>query len=414
MIHDTRQFAAKTVRLSNYSYVKLAFTTLLLCFSPLSLSQESVKLGIVTSLTGRFSEFGRQHQAGFKLALEDIERQNGINGKSLELLLEDDRSSQATALAATEGLLKKEVSLIMGAYSSSITNPLASYLTRQSFPLLVFTSSADGITKPGSDWVFRLNQTSKAYAEVLFDVFDQLRTQGHDLESIVVIHGNGSFETAVADAVKDFALERNYELISSENYDRGITDFRPVLTRFKAEAPDILLMVSYAEDSVALIRQAKEVDLNPKLYAGAAAGFALPNFISGAGDAAEWVISATAWTPDMAHEEAQVLFERLSEELSGPPSYHAVQAYIGVMTAADVLRRAKTLDAEGVRQALLETQLPDTVYGSISFTNEAGFYQQNPLKMMAVQVRSGEFISIYPPLFAKADIAFPTPAWRER
>ena len=58
------------------------------------------------------------------------------------------------------------------------------------------------ITRPGSDWVFRLNQPSYAYADVLFGVFDALNEQHGEgyIQTIATIHGNGAFESAVADA----------------------------------------------------------------------------------------------------------------------------------------------------------------------------------------------------------------------
>src|SRR5690606_31830822 len=83
--------------------------------------------------------------------------------------------------------------------------------------------------------------------------------------------------------------------------------------RFRALQPDIVFMVSYEEDSVAIMRQAKEVNLTPKMFAGGAAGFALDTFIQGAGDAAEFVFSATSWTPSVAYPGAQELYRKLVE-----------------------------------------------------------------------------------------------------
>ena len=77
------------------------------------------------------------------------------------------------------------------------------------------------------------------------------------------------------------------------------------------------------------------------MFAGGAAGFALPNFIEGAGDAANYVVTATAWTEAVPYEGAQELYERLRNELGKEPSYHAAQAYAGLITAADALSRAE-------------------------------------------------------------------------
>lgn len=378
-------------------------------------SEDSVQIGVITSITGRFAEFGEQHQAGFAVALEDVNAAGGINGKPVEIVLKDDTSDVNAALAAAEELIG-EVPIVLGAYSSSITNPLGQYFTREEFPFLVFTSSDDAITRPGSAWVFRLNQPATAYAEVLFDIFDHLNeTQDAALETIAIIHGNGNFETAVSDAATSLAEERGYEIVERESYDRGITDFRPVLNRFVAAEPDIVLMVSYAEDSVGIMRQASEVNLSPDLFAGGAAGFALPGFVESGGEAANYVITATAWTKDVAYPGAQELYERLKEKLGGKePSYHAAQAYAGIITAVDALKRAEDFSPESVQAALEATNLEETVYGPIRFSDQDGYQNQNPIAMIAQQVQNGEFVTVFPEAAAVGDIIFPTPTWDER
>jgi branched-chain amino acid transport system substrate-binding protein len=375
-----------------------------------------VEIGVITSITGRFAEFGEQHRAGFEVALEDVNAAGGVDGREVTLNLQDDTSEVNVALTAAQQLLDAEVPIVLGAYSSSITNPLAQFYARAEFPFLVYTSSADNITMPGSEWTFRLNQPAQAYAMVLFDIFDHLNeTADAGIETIAVVAGNGNFEQAVADAAQGLADERGYEIVESESYDRGVTDFRPVLNRFKSADPDVVFMVSYAEDSVALMRQAKEVGLDADLFAGGAAGFALPGFITDSGDAAEYVITATAWTQDVAYPGAAELYERLKEKLGGKePSYHAAQAYAGIITAVDVLNRTDSFEPDAVRVALEATDMTDTPYGPIRFTDENGYRNQNPILMIAQQVKDGAFATVFPVEAAVEEIDFPTPAWSER
>ncbi len=391
------------------------FTFLLVLTTGVALAQEPVQIGVITSITGRFAEFGEQHQAGVQIALEDVNAAGGINGAPVEVVWEDDTSEVNAALAAAERLVNQGVPLVMGAYSSSITNPLAQYFTRQQRPFLVFTSSDDAITRPGSEWIFRLNQPSFAYAEVLFNVFDQLNSDHGDgyLETIVTIHGNGAFETAVADAVDLLAEERGYTVLDRQDYDQSGADFRPILNRFKGLEPDVVFMVSYAADSVALARQIQEVGLNAKVFAGGAAGFALPNFIEGSGPAADYVYTATMWTQEVPYPGAEELNARLTEVLGRTPSYHAAQAYAGIITAVDVLSRAASFEPADVRAALEATDMPDTVYGHIAFTDYQGYQNQARLPAVAQQVQDGEFVTVY----VNGQVVNPmldTPAWGDR
>lgn len=380
-----------------------------------ALAQEPVRIGVITSLTGRFAEFGEQHRAGVQIALEDVNAAGGVNGRPVEVVWEDDTSEVNAALAAAERLVNQNVPLVMGAYSSSITNPLAQYFTRQQRPFLVFTSSDDAITRPGSDWVYRINQPSFAYAEILFDVFDHLNAENGAgyLETIVTVHGNGAFESAVADAVDELAAERGYRVLARQDYDQSGADFRPILNRFKSMNPDVVFMVSYAADSVALARQIQEVGLDAKVFAGGAAGFALPNFIEGSGPAADYVYTATMWTEDVPYPGAKELNDRLAAVLGRTPSYHAAQAYAGVITAVDVLSRAASFSPADVQAALAETNMPDTVYGSISFQDYAGYRNQARLPAVAQQVQDGRFVTVFVS-GQEINPMLDTPAWAER
>lgn len=388
---------------------------LLLTVSGLALAQDTVKVGVITSLTGRFAEFGEQHQAGIQAALEDVNAAGGVNGATLEVVYEDDISEVNAALAAAETLVNQNLPLVMGAYSSSITNPLAQYFTRQQRPFLVFTSGDDAITRPGSDWVFRLNQPSYAYGDVLFGVFEALNAQHGDgyIQTIATIHGNGAFEVSVADAVDQLAAERGFTVVARQDYDQTGADFRPILNRFKGLNADVVFMVSYAADSVALMRQIAEVGLDAKVFAGGAAGFALPNFIEGSGPAADYVFTATMWTKDVPYPGAQELNDRLQAILGRTPSYHAAQAYASIITAADVLSRAESFSPADVRAALLATDMPNTTYGPINFSDYAGYKNQASLPAVAEQVVDGEFVTV----FVNGEVVAPmleTPSWADR
>ena len=364
----------------------------------------TIKIGAITSVTGRFAEFGTQQLAGFKVGVEEINRKGGINGQKIELLIEDNASDVNKGLAAAERLTNAGVPLVICEYSSSLVKAQAQYLARQKVPALVVTSSGDDITKPGNDYIFRLNQPATEYARALLNIFRDSK-----FKSIAMVAGTGAFEKSVADAALLFAKQYGIQVVEDQRYDQGLTDFRPVLNRIKGKNPDGVLMVSYAADSVTLMRQAREVGVKPKLFAGGAAGFALPDFIKDAGAAAENVVSATAWIPELRYPGTQKLHIDLVKALNGAePSYHAAQAYAGVIAAADAIRRAGGTDREKVRTALNTTNI-QTAFGPIVYKDFDGFKNQNNLTMVAEQVQGGKFVPVYPRSVVPKAIKFERP-----
>src|SRR2546427_4318709 len=165
-----------------------------------SASGVPIRLVSISSLTGSFATFGSMERAGYALAVDDINTASGINGRPLLIDLQDDTSNANTALTVAEQFIRSGVPLVLGAYSSSITKPLAVYMARQRVPLLNSNSADDSITKPGSDYVFRVGQNTDAHVKPLFALFKQLggiktiailvsnNALGHSVENSLVTH----------------------------------------------------------------------------------------------------------------------------------------------------------------------------------------------------------------------------------
>lgn len=353
-----------------------------------------VKIGVINSLSGNFAAFGSRYNTGMQVALEEINANGGIKGQKLELITQDDRSEAQSALAALESLNKQGVPLIIGSYASGITGPLSKVATRQKIPLIVLGSADDSITKPGSDWVFRAKHNSTIVANVYFDYFDNLRKKHPELKKIALMYGNGAWPTSVSEEGARQAEKRGYEVVGKQAYDQGTTDFRPILNKFRASSPDILLTSSYADDGIAIARQIKEVGLNTKVVAIDTAS-SMISFIQQVGDESDNIVSAVSWSPDVKYEGTPQLYERLKAKAKEEPSFYEAEGYLALTVAADALRRAESLDREKVRDALAKTDLKTPVT-DVTFESFDGFKGQNPIKSVIIQIQDGKHVTVFP------------------
>jgi branched-chain amino acid transport system substrate-binding protein len=380
-------------------------------FGPQSHAQ--VKIGVVNSLSGPFAAFGERYRTGLQIALDEVNADGGINGEDLELEIQDDRSEAQSALAAVESLINQDVPLIIGSYASSITGPMAQLMTREEVPLIVLGSADDSITRPGSPWVFRAKHNSTIVARTYFDYFDYLRERGDvELKTVAMLYGNGAWPTSLAKAGKEFAQERGYEVVGDQAYDQGTSDFRPILNRFRSEEPDILYIVSYADDGVAITRQLREVGVNAHVIAIDTSA-ALPNYPDQVGDLAEYVATVVSWSKDVQYEGVEDLYERLKAAAGSEPSFYEAEGYLALRIAADALRRAGSTDREAVRDALDQTDL-ETPVTSVRFEDFDGFQNQNPIRSLMLQIQNGEHVTVFPEELAAAEPNHPTPGWDER
>ena len=368
-----------------------------------------IKIGVVLPFSGPHAKFGEIEKNSFLMGLEEINAAGGVKGGPLELLFEDDGSKFDRGRAAAEKLITQDkVMALTGGYSSPVAFAVASLAQRRRVPFLVTTGSADEITEQGWDYVFRLSQPVSEYAKALLDFLREVVKP----ERIAVIYENSMFGQEGSKEFIDDVLDMDWKVVLNAGYEPGATDFKALLTQAKAARPDVVYMVSYVNEAARLMRQAKELDFNPKIFAGAAAGFTLPEFFRLAGDAAEYVVSASLWTPHVLYPGAKDYAERYRKKFGHDTEYHGAEAYASVYVMADALKRATELSPGGIRDALLKTNMM-TAFGPVNFASYGNKQQQNSLPTYVVQWQKGTLETIWPPFVAAKPYVYPIPPWKK-
>ena len=372
---------------------------------------ETIKVGIVLPLTGAQAKFGEIEKRSFEMAAEEINGKGGVNGKKLELLFEDDTGKPDVGRAAVEKLISRDQAPVLtGGYASAVTQAATAVAQQFKVPFLVTTGSADEITEKGYDYIFRINPTSSEY----FDPFESLLQKVGGVKTMALLYENTQFGQSSAKDVDAAAKRMGMEVVVKEGYQAGAIDFKPLLSKVKAKNPDIIYMVSYVMDAALLMTQSKELDINPKMFAGGGAGFTLPEFQQRAGTAAEHVYSATLWTEDVSYPGAREYYDTYVKRYKSETEYHGAEAYASMYVVADALKRAKSITPKDIRDALAATDMM-TAFGPVKFVAYEKKTQQNKLPTtFVVQWQKGKMETVWPEKAAKKGYLFPTPAWNSR
>ncbi len=364
---------------------------------------DTVKVGIVLPLTGPQAKFGEIEKKSFDMALEEINAAGGINGKKLELVMEDDTGRPEVGRSVVEKLITKDkVVMLGGGYSSSVTFAVAGVCQQNKMPFLVNTGAADKITTSGWDYIFRLNPPVSHYA----DAITTLLAEKVKPKTVAILYENSLFGTKGAQSFEKTCEKAGYKVLLKEGYEHGGIDFKPVLIQIKQLNPDIVYMVSYIMDASLLMKQAKELKLTPKMFIGGAAGFTLPEFAKNSGVASENVISATLWHEVLPFPGAMDYYNKFVAKFNKPTEYHGAEAYAACYVIADVLKRAKSFEAADIKQALSETDMM-TVFGPVKFTNWGEMKNQNIAATYVVQWIDGKLELIWPTEHATKAFIYP-------
>ena len=382
----------------------------LVTFFTTNLFAQDVKFSIPLPLTGPQAKFGEIEKKSYEIATEEINAAGGIKGKKVVLEFEDSQGKPEISRAIAEKIIDvKKQSVIFGEYSSSCSKAIAAVAEERKIPYLVVTGATDDITQQKYKYVFRMNPTNAYYASGLLSFFKEVVKP----TSIAVLYESSDFGTSGAEDMVKQAEKFPMKVLVKEKYEKGAVDFKPILSKVKSERPDVIYMVSYVMDAALLMKQIKELRIDAKLFAGGAAGFAIPEFIDNAKEASDYVVSATLWSPQVAYSGAKEFAEKYKKLYKDYPSYHGAEAYSAVYIIKDVLNRAKSMTPDDIRIAMRATNMM-TAFGPIKFDDKEGYTNQNFMDTLVMQVINGQHETIWPLKYASKKYNFPIPRWRDR
>jgi branched-chain amino acid transport system substrate-binding protein len=383
-------------------FLAILFTT--------NLFAQDLKFSIPLPLTGPVAKFGEIEKKSYLIALEEINAGGGIKGRKVVLEFEDSQGKPEISRSITEKIIDvKKQPVIFGEYSSSCSKAVAAVAEERKIPYLVVTGATDDITQQNYKYVFRMSPSNAYYASGLLSFFKEVVKP----TSIAVLYESSDFGTSGAEDMIKQAEKFPMKVLVKEKYEKGAVDFKPILSKVKAEKPDVIYMVSYVMDASLLMKQIKELRIDAKLFAGGAAGFAIPEFIESAKEASEYVVSATLWSPQVVYPGAKEFAEKYKKLYKDYPSYHGAEAYSALYIIKDVLTRAKSMTPDDIRVAMKPTNMT-TAFGPIKFEDKEGYTNQNFMDTLVMQVINGQHETIWPLKYASKKYNFPIPRWRDR
>jgi branched-chain amino acid transport system substrate-binding protein len=407
----------------------LMLTTLLLAaigvpvllLGPGAGAQSQIRIGASVSQTGAYGLLGQNQLRGYQLCVKHTNDKGGVLGRRIELVVEDDRSEPAAAARIYEKLLTQgtKVDAVLGPYSSPITDAVAEVTEKHRIVMVAPGAAATSIFRKGRKFVFMLPSRAEVYLEGLIDMAAR-----RGLRTVALAHEDTLATRAIAQGTAELAKKRGLSVVVVEAYPKGTTDFAAILTKVRAANPDVLAAATYFDDAVALTRQLKESNVNPRMFAVTIGGD-LPRFYELLGRSAEFVYGAAAWEPELMallragelvpvarrYPGAREFVESHRKEFPGADlSYHSAAGYGGCQVLVEAIRRAGALDGDRVRAAILDLSL-NTVYGGFKVDRDG---LQTGHTMLTFQWQDGKKVIVWPDELAPGKPRFPTPPWSQR
>ena len=372
-------------------------------------AQQPIRIGASLSLTGTYAKLGQNQQRGYQLCAKHVNEKGGVLGRKIEFVVYDDQSQPATGVRLYEKLITQDkVDMVMGPYSSAITEAVANVNEKYKLPMVAPMAATTSIFKKGRKFIFMVQSPSEVYLEGLIDVAVKMK-----LKTAAFIYEDTLFPKASIVApggAVDIAKKKGLQVVFVEAYPKGNTDFSALLTKIKAANPDVFGAATYFDDAVAVTRQMKELDVNPKMY-GVTVGGDLPKFHELLGKNAEFVYGSTQWEAALPYPGAKEFAQSHKKEFGNADlSYHTAGGYAGCQVLVEAIKKTGSLDSEKIRAEVLKMDTT-TVYGGFK-VDQDGF--QISHKMVMFQWQDGRKVIVWPDELAQGKARFPTPPWNQR
>ena len=368
-------------------------------------AQGPIRIGASLSLTGTYAKLGKNQHEGYQLCIKDLNAKGGLLGRKAELVMYDDQSLPATAVRLYEKLITEDkVDAVMGPYSSPVSEAAANVTEKYKKVMVAPLAATTSIFKKGRKYIFMVISPAESYLEGLIDMAAK-----RGLKTVAIINEDTLFSKAAAAGAVELAKKKGLQVVYQEAYPKGNTDFSALLTKIKAANPDVIAAGTYFDDAVALTRQMKELNVNPKMY-GVTVGGDLPEFYDVLKQNAEFIYGATQWEHTLPYPGNQEFFDAYKKDFNHEPSYHSAAGYAGCVLYAEAVKRANSLDADRVREQLLKLETK-TIFGEYK-VDQDGF--QTAHKMVTFQWQGEKKVTVWPDDLAQAKPRFPTPPWNQR
>src|SRR5262245_8136026 len=346
-----------------------------------------IKVGFASAMTGPSAITGEGVKWAAQMLVDEYNAKGGIMGRKIEAYFGDNAGTPGEAVSAVRKLVDVDkVDVIIGQTHSGACLGALPVVKELQVPMIIEACSnpkiRDLIGKTVNEWAFRVNPDDVMLANQFAKYMSQ------STKSVSIFAQNDDFGRGAA-AAYDAAFKKvGIKLVSTEFFDRGQADYRPILTRVKRGAPEAVLLVMLASDGSVFMRQFRELGLTQKLYARGS--MATAEFLYQVRDnpsIGEGLVEATYWTPALDPEWDKKWLERFKVPVRIHGSLAAIAFRYAVAPAVEqAVKKTGRADRRAIRDALEEIDIPSTPVGRIKFDDT----HQAFINMLIVEIRGGQ------------------------
>ncbi|MGE5098288.1 MAG: ABC transporter substrate-binding protein [Betaproteobacteria bacterium] len=225
--------------------------------------EQPIKIGMVDPLTGVYAAVAQNEVMGAKLAVQQINAKGGINGRPIELLVEDSANDVGTGVQKARKLIERDqVTFLIGDVNSGIAQAISQVSNEKGVLHIVSGGHTDTITGKDCKWnVYRVCNTTSMEANAVADLlFSKYGKKWH------FITPDYAFGHTLQQAAEKDLKKLGGTMTGNELTPLGTSDFSAYLIKARAAKPDVLLVLPQGSDMVNCLKQIAQFGMEKQMH----------------------------------------------------------------------------------------------------------------------------------------------------
>ena len=272
-----------------------------------------VKIGMSMPQTGSLGAGGQAALVALRLWVDDVNQRGGLLGRKVEFIVYDDQTNPANVPGIYTKLLDVDrVDLIIAPYGTVPTAPLMP-MVKQRGLLLMGNFSFQVNAKVQHDMWFNNSPWNDAAS---WSEGFMRAGQKAEAKTIAFLAADQEFAQNLANGARALAKKANVKFVYDQNYPPTTTDFSSLIRGIRAARPEIVYVMSYPNDSVAIVRAVNEIGIGSsvKMFGGGMVGLQFtPNMVS-LGSLLNGIVNYNSYVPGMKYPGIEDFLSRYSKK----------------------------------------------------------------------------------------------------
>jgi branched-chain amino acid transport system substrate-binding protein len=271
-----------------------------------------VRIGMSMPQTGSLGAGGQAALVALRLWVDDVNQRGGLLNRKVELIAYDDQTNPANVPGIYTKLLDVDkVDLLIAPYGTVPTAPIMP-MVKQRGLLLMGNFSFQVNAKVQHDMWF--NNSPWNDASSWSDGFVKAG-QGAGAKTIAFLAADQEFAQNLANGARELSKKANIKSVYDQNYPPATTDFSSLIRGIRAARPDMVFVMSYPNDSVAIIRAVNEIGVGPsvQVFGGGMVGLQFTPIMTSLGSLLNGVLNYNSYVPGMKYPGIEDFLSRYAK-----------------------------------------------------------------------------------------------------